>query len=273
MLLETSNCYGKPDLVAADSAGATVYLGNGDGTFQGVTTYPAGPNATSVAVGDFNGDGIQDLAVANATVSWDNGISIFLGNGDGTFQTAVNYATGSNAYSLAVSDFNGDGWADIVVVNGGSNSFSILLGNGDGTFQPAVSYDLGTNPQYVTIGDFNKDGTAASTSSIVPSRHGREVHGDRHVSGPEYFAGSLHDEADDGVLHLHRHEDPLTVDDTDLDASIDITNESARRTVAVQNQAIVAALALAKVDRHVGGADRGHPVKPEAVAREARQAR
>ena len=50
--------------------------------------YGAESAPTSVAVGDFNGDGKLDLAVANYGSS---NVSILLGNGDGTFKAAVNY--------------------------------------------------------------------------------------------------------------------------------------------------------------------------------------
>src|SRR5207302_408575 len=125
--------------------------------FQPAINYASGPNPQSVAVGDFNGDGNLDLAVAN----WGgtNGtVSALLGNGDGTFQTAVNYAAGLNSISIAVSDFNGDGKLDLVVANSGSTNISVLLGNGDGTFRPAVNYGAETAPYSVAVGDFNDDG-------------------------------------------------------------------------------------------------------------------
>jgi len=58
---------GKLDLVAANdgSNNVTIFLGNGDGTFQPAVNYGVGEAPTSVAVGDFNGDGKLDLAVAN----------------------------------------------------------------------------------------------------------------------------------------------------------------------------------------------------------------
>ena len=155
---------GTLDLVVANFSGSSVsvLLGNGDGTFQPAVSYSAaannlGNNPYSVAVGDFNGDGIPDLAVANEI---SNNVSVLLGNGDGTFQNAVNSAVGTNPQSVTVGDFNGDGFLDLAVANSGSNSVSVLLGNGDGTFQTAVNYALGTNtsPSSVTVGDFNGDG-------------------------------------------------------------------------------------------------------------------
>jgi uncharacterized repeat protein (TIGR02543 family) len=76
-------------------------------------------------VGDFNGDGKQDLAVANQG----GDVSILLGNGDGTFQPAVNFGAGTTPLSVAVGDFNGDGKQDLAVANNGSNNVSILLRN------------------------------------------------------------------------------------------------------------------------------------------------
>ena len=98
-------------------------LGNGDGTFQAAVNYAAGSRPYSVAVGDFNGDGKPDLAVANGS---SNDVSVLLGNGDGTFQAAANYATGSDPISVGVGDFNGDGKPDLAVANYGGNNVTIL---------------------------------------------------------------------------------------------------------------------------------------------------
>src|ERR1022692_2670280 len=149
---------GKPDLAVANyicnncvnppTGSVSILLGNGDSTFQPQVSYAAGNSPLSVAVGDFNGDGKPDLAVAGY-----NGVSILLGNGDGTFQPPVSYALAGSALFVTVGDFNGDGKADLAVVNGG---ISILLGNGNGTFQPQVYYSLGANS--IAVGDFNGDG-------------------------------------------------------------------------------------------------------------------
>ncbi len=117
--------------------------------------FGAGQAPRSVAVGDFNGDGVADLAIADEA---NGSVSILLGNGDGSFQPAGSYATGTQAQSVAVGDFNGDGIPDLAVANWGNGTVSVLLGNGDGTFQSAVNYAVGLNPHDVAVGDVNGDG-------------------------------------------------------------------------------------------------------------------
>jgi len=163
---------GKVDLAVAvdddNGGGVSVLLGNGDGTFQAPVNYVAGDDPCSVVVGDFTGDGIADLAVADAGSVINNwgvcipgGVSVLLGNGDGTFQSPVTYyGDGMGPESVAVGDFIGDGKADLAVANMNRNTVSVLLGNGDGTFQPAVNYAVGSYPDSVTVGDFSGDGKA-----------------------------------------------------------------------------------------------------------------
>jgi hypothetical protein len=158
---------GNPDLAVVDynnNAGTVdVLLGNGDGTFRPARSYAAGGNLRSVAVGDFNGDGIQDLAIANRGNSpplfTDGNVSVLVGNGDGTFKPATTYAAGPYPTFVAVGDFNGDGIQDLSVL--GLDGVRVLLGNGDGTFQTSpFSYVVGPGPSSLAVGDFNGDGWA-----------------------------------------------------------------------------------------------------------------
>jgi hypothetical protein len=180
---------GKPDLLVANACADNtcvdgsvgVLLGNGDGTFQTVSTYSSGGYyASSIAVADMNGDGKPDLVVTNYcdTISdCGNGASagtvgVLLGNGDGTFQPAVTYNTGAyGADSVAVADLNGDGKLDVVVAGlcarydymqsecVSDGTLGVLLGNGDGTFQALASYDSGgIGASSVAIADLNGDG-------------------------------------------------------------------------------------------------------------------
>lgn len=125
------------------------------GQLETRASYPTFQSPTSIGVGDFNGDGNLDLAVA-ANLN-NTAVSIFLGKGDGTFESPLNYAAGNGPTSVAVADFNGDGKLDLAVADGVSATVEVLLGNGDGTFQPAASYNLPEAGSLVLAGDFNGD--------------------------------------------------------------------------------------------------------------------
>jgi hypothetical protein len=140
------------------SASVSILLGNGDGTFRLAGSFnvgsPRSSTAFGVSVGDFNGDAVPDLAVANFN---GNNISVLLGYGDGTFQAPMSFPTASPD-SVAVGDFNGDGRPDLVATNRFTNNIAVLLGNGDGTFQAGRTFAVGDEPTFVAVGDLNRDG-------------------------------------------------------------------------------------------------------------------
>jgi hypothetical protein len=123
---------GQQDLAVSKGSGGTgvsavsILLGQGDGTFQPAQDFAVGSLPLSVTVGDFNGDGQQDLATANL-LSFS--VSILLGQGDGTFQPAQDFAVGGAAFSVAVGDFNTDSRQDLATGHAEANTVSILLNN------------------------------------------------------------------------------------------------------------------------------------------------
>ncbi len=123
--------------------------------FTSANNLPVGNNPFSVTVGDFNRDGIADLATANYN---DNNVSVLLGNGRGGFGAATNFAVGTNPFSIVTGDFNRDGIADVATANYQSGNVSILLGSGNGSFGVATNFTIGTNAIDLVVGDFNKDG-------------------------------------------------------------------------------------------------------------------
>lgn len=155
---------GIPDLVVTNyfefGASPTIFLGKGDGTFTAKpTSFTLDYFPTSIVVGDFNGDGILDLAFSDL-----NGVEIALGNGDGTFTEtkASPIAVPSELYSLQAGDFNHDGTLDLAGVDSYNDRIVLLLGAGDGTFAvkattPTVSQDW-LGPFAITAADFNGDG-------------------------------------------------------------------------------------------------------------------
>ena len=133
--------------------------------FGAKTDFGTGTRSQSVAVGDFNGDGKLDLAVANYD---SNTVSILLGTGTGSFGAKTDFGTGIEPASVAVGDFNGDGKLDLAVTNFGYSfagepiidprTVSILLGTGTGSFGAKTDFGTGSGPASVAVGDFNGDG-------------------------------------------------------------------------------------------------------------------
>ena len=155
-----------PDLVIAnrDSDTVTVLLNNGNGGFPSGNTFSvetgigARKGPSSVAVGDFNGDGIPDLAIAN---EYDNTITVLKGDGTGGFTAfpASPFTVGYNPACVVVADFNGDGNLDLATANLSSSNVTVLLGNGIGGFTPAPASPAvqGIAPVSMAVGDFNGD--------------------------------------------------------------------------------------------------------------------
>ena len=134
----------------------SVLLGKADGTFAPHVDYSAGGAPTSVAVGDFNGDGKLDIAVLYG--SSNASVGILLGNGDGTFKPVMTTTAGPGGYGIAVGDFNGDGKLDVAIADFLTNNVDVMLGRGNGSFNPPVSYPTGNSPRMVAIADYNGDG-------------------------------------------------------------------------------------------------------------------
>jgi methionine-rich copper-binding protein CopC len=126
------------------------------GMFMLGATHPTGNSPISVTVGDFNGDGNPDLAVANY---YSHNVAVLLGNGAGGFAAPTTFASGGySPRSVTVGDFNGDGKPDLAIVNSSSYNVAVLLGNGAGGFAAPTTFAGGDSPCSVTIGDFNGDG-------------------------------------------------------------------------------------------------------------------
>ena len=159
VLAHAISCFVSPCVAART---ITVMLGFGDGTFQLPIEIEVGTGMSRIAVGDFNRDGIKDLAIAG-----DNSqLYTLLGVGNGTFlQQPTIVMTADQLFvdgsDVDVADLNGDTIEDLVVAipSNGSRT-AILIGNGDGTFQPAriLTEPRLRVPQFQVVADFNRDG-------------------------------------------------------------------------------------------------------------------
>jgi hypothetical protein len=179
LLAKDFNADGRQDLVVLNKnqqvccngtpGSISILLGLGDGSFAPQTLLVVGPRPRSMTAGDFNGDGIQDLAVLAACSSGNctsaGEISVFIGVGDGSFVSTPPIHGGNEPISIACGDFDGDGRLDLIIGNTqvdylqGSSALSLFPGMGDGTFGPETQ--TGTplsSAGWLAVGDFNSDG-------------------------------------------------------------------------------------------------------------------
>lgn len=165
---------GESDLAAGGLIGNTegvvsIFLGHGDGTLQPRVDYPAGgPSIVSLQVGDFNADGIPDLAVGLPDLKR---VSILLGKGDGSFTGPVSYQI-VDLYlsSLAVADFNADTVPDLAGTDADAGTVSIILSTAFKAVYPTMlnfgSHGVGTTSGTQTITLSNPSHVSFAVSGI-----------------------------------------------------------------------------------------------------------
>jgi Bacterial Ig-like domain (group 3)/FG-GAP-like repeat/FG-GAP repeat len=173
---------GKADLAVTSGSDNAVYilLGNGDGTFNPAPGSPVivGNFPEAVRTGDFDNDGILDLAVANTN---DSTVTFLRGKGDGTFAPFPGspVPTGLSPFYITVADFNGDGLADLATSNADDNTVTVLLNTGGGAFIQAPGSpipNINYSPEQIVSADFNSDGIPdLAIANFYPSPFGNVV--------------------------------------------------------------------------------------------------
>jgi hypothetical protein len=135
-----------------------IFLGRGDGTWQAPREFDLGSAATpwTLDKGDFNGDGLIDLAVANLDA---DDVAILLGRGDGSFEIQAQRLSVPGALIVLTGDLNGDGRTDLLVAGAPRPvDLAVFLGNGDGTFVDPIRFSTGQHTNCLILADVNHDG-------------------------------------------------------------------------------------------------------------------
>jgi hypothetical protein len=154
LLAADFNGDGVLDLVTGNrnSTQPDVFLGLGDGTFGTSKSFDAGAGQVALAVGDFDGDGRPDLAIADSfyLTSWK-------GLGDGTFQAINSYVIGPFASWLAAADLDRDGALDLAMTDFDHGDVTLFKGDGHDGFGPGTSIAVDDEPTFVAAVDLNHD--------------------------------------------------------------------------------------------------------------------
>jgi hypothetical protein len=195
-----------------------VLLGHGDGSFAPAFFLPTGTNPQAVAIGDFNGDRVPDLAVVNAVTIITQGpgtVSILLGLGNGSFVAGGVFPAGDGPLDIAAADFDADGALDLAIVNSipfvTAHAVALLRGNGDGSFDPPVLHTVGFGPAALVAADLDADGALDVATANLGDNSVSVLRGDGaggflpHVDFAAGFGPRSIDAADldlDGTLDL-----------------------------------------------------------------------
>lgn len=155
---------GRPDLVVRlSSGGLALLLNNGQGSFpNSPINLPGAPrellNGGGLALGDFNGDGNNDIAFTEEETVGAFRLNLALGNGLGELAAPRLLASLDDPRALIIADVNNDGRADVLQLSGSSNQLVTLTSRSDGTLAAPRNLPLGQDVYFLSVADLNGDG-------------------------------------------------------------------------------------------------------------------
>lgn len=157
----------------ANPAGTTknvsLLRNNGQGTFTAFTQLSGGNHPSAVATGDFNGDGIIDIAITNYGTNPSGAdlgdVRVLLAQANGPYQTSVvcrpvagtGIQPGAGPTAIVARDLNGDQQLDLAVTNFLTDNVTVCLGNGNGTFAFGALLPGGSGPTDIAAVDMDAD--------------------------------------------------------------------------------------------------------------------
>ncbi|MGA2575146.1 MAG: VCBS repeat-containing protein [Bryobacteraceae bacterium] len=193
--------------------GIGISLGNGNGTFQSGAFYNVPDTGLRyLVVGDFNGDGILDVAASGTSGLW-----LLTGQGGGLLNPATLVASlPTEVGPIAAADFNQDGNLDLVVGQDGGGTdasgagFAVLLGNGNGTFHQPQIFAAPKAVSSITAGSLTKGGypsvvvsTKASNDVFIYTGNAAGTFsGPSYADLPGYEGVAIGDVNGDGIPDL-----------------------------------------------------------------------
>ena len=151
---------GHTDLAIVSSATSELAIryGNGDGTFSAASAFPVGAGSApaALAVGDVNGDSIDDAVVSTSVAAY---VLVFRGATDRVITTLGPFGTGASSSSITLGRFNADSSLDVAIGDiVAPYSAVVLMNDGSGSFGPPAAYSLPAEPRSIAAADFNSDG-------------------------------------------------------------------------------------------------------------------
>ncbi len=210
---------GRDDVAAAGptTAGTSSRLflqsGTGDGSFAAAQSYPLAALPSALAEGDFDTDGIADVAVASRATGV---IAVYLASpAGGLVEPPLSLAAGSDPVALAAADVDGEGAVDLLAANFGSADLSLFRGHGDGSFDAEQRLGAGAGPQDLVARDLDGDG---DLDLVVALETARSLAVLLNLDGS--FAGAVE-------LAVGAAPNGLVVSDVDGDGTLDLLAVSA----------------------------------------------